>query len=142
MLFRSQAAEQGISEREILYNVLFEMKKDINDLKKVIALLMQNANISSDYDKNKTSFSPATNFDAYQNRNDIAFHNHEEAHINEPIQVSEVVEENVSLEKKELEFMKEILKKHKGKRNRAAQELGISERTLYRKIRDYELENE
>jgi transcriptional regulator with PAS, ATPase and Fis domain len=140
VLYNKQTAEQGISEREILYNVLFEMKKDINDLKKVIALLMQNANLSHDYDA--TNFNYTKNnpgFDTYLAKEDINIHAREE-HLNEPIQVSEVVEENSSLERREMEFMKQILKKHKGKRNRAAQELGISERTLYRKIKDYNLD--
>jgi transcriptional regulator with PAS, ATPase and Fis domain len=56
-----------------------------------------------------------------------------------PIQESEVVEESLSLQDKEIELIKRALKKHNGKRKIAAQELGISERTLYRKIKEYNI---
>ena len=137
VLYDKKAAEQGISEREILYNVLFEMKKDINDLKKVISLLMQNANLSQDNDLTKYNYNKS--FDNYFDKNDIKY-NANDNDNNEPIQESEVVEESLSLEKKELEVIKKVLKKHKGKKSSAAIELGISERTLYRKIKDYDLE--
>ena len=137
VLYDKKAAEQGISEREILYNVLFEMKKDINDLKKVISLLMQNANLSQDNDLTKYNYNKS--FDNYFDKNDIKY-NANDNDNNEPIQESEVVEESFSLEKKELEVIKKVLKKHKGKKSSAAIELGISERTLYRKIKDYDLE--
>ena len=140
VLYDKKVSEQGISEREILYNVLFDMKKDINDLKKVISILMQNANLSPDYDNTNFKFNNK-NFDNYFDRDEMKFHSNEEEHNNEPIQESEIVEENLSLEKKELEFIKKVLEKHKGKRNKAAIELGISERTLYRKIKDYDMED-
>ena len=137
VLYDKKAAEQGISEREILYNVLFDMKKDINDLKKVISLLMQNANLSQDNDLTKFNYNKSS--DNYFDKEDIKYHTNDNDN-NEPIQESEVVEENLSLEKKELEVIKKVLKKHKGRKNSAAIELGISERTLYRKIKDYDLE--
>jgi transcriptional regulator with PAS, ATPase and Fis domain len=58
----------------------------------------------------------------------------------EPIQEPEEVEESLSLEKKEIDFIKRALAKHEGKRKDAANELGISERTLYRKIKEYDIE--
>lgn len=58
---------------------------------------------------------------------------------NEPIQHSEVVEESLSLQKKEIDMIRQALEKHKGKRKNAADELGISERTLYRKIKEYNI---
>ena len=60
--------------------------------------------------------------------------------FNEPFQVPEEVDESLSLEKKEIDFIRRALEKHKGKRKDAAKELGISERTLYRKIKEYDLE--
>ena len=110
VLYDKKAAEQGISEREILYNVLFEMKKDINDLKKVISLLMQNANLSQDNDLTKYNYNKS--FDNYFDKNDIKY-NANDNDNNEPIQESEVVEESFSLEKKELEVIKKVLKKIK-----------------------------
>jgi transcriptional regulator with PAS, ATPase and Fis domain len=58
----------------------------------------------------------------------------------EPIQEPEEIEESLSLEKKEIDFIKRALSKHEGKRKDAANELGISERTLYRKIKEYDIE--
>ena len=60
--------------------------------------------------------------------------------VSEPIQEPEEVEESLSLEKREKDYIKRALEKYKGKRKEAARELGISERTLYRKIKDYYLE--
>jgi transcriptional regulator with PAS, ATPase and Fis domain len=58
----------------------------------------------------------------------------------EPIQEPEEIEESLSLEKKEIDFIKRALTRHEGKRKDAAKELGISERTLYRKIKEYNIE--
>ncbi len=139
VLYNRQSSEEKITDREILYNVLFEMKKDINDLKKVISLLMQHANLSADYDTSNLNYSGTKGFDTYFDKDDIKIHTSGE-NLNEPIQDSEVLEEYMLLEKKEMEVIKEVLKKHKGKKSSAAVELGISERTLYRKIKDFNLE--
>ncbi|MGQ7868401.1 sigma-54 interaction domain-containing protein [Sunxiuqinia sp. sy24] len=132
------------NEREILYQVLFDMKKDMNDLKKLVHDLMvdgadrpdfhsENAQIirkiyqeDSDPMVSKTASQSSIHYNDSINRDDIQ-------------DTEEFVEESLSLEDKEIELIKKALDKHKGKRKYAAQELGISERTLYRKIKEYDI---
>ena len=139
----SKTEESSFSnEREILYKVLFDMKRDMTDLKKLVLDLM---------DDNE----PVVNSDnarifrnLYENENNgfiqkeqVAKHIHIEPVEKENIQdTEEFVEESLSLSDKEIELIKKALEKHKGKRKYAAQELGISERTLYRKIKEYDIE--
>jgi transcriptional regulator with PAS, ATPase and Fis domain len=130
------------SERELLYKVLFDMKKDVNDLKQLVMSLMQN-------DKSIDVLSDNTHIikRLYQNLDDVRHDdnpiivNPDEKNIIEPVQVPEEIEESLSLEKKEIDFIKKALSKHEGKRKDAANELGISERTLYRKIKEYNIES-
>jgi DNA-binding NtrC family response regulator len=130
------------SEREILYNILFDMKNDVNDLKKLVLEIMQkgseNAEIQQDnaqiIQKLYQSVEPETQegkpdkkFEVGRPKDDI-------------IQdTEEIIEESLSLEEKEKELIKKALSKHNGKRKYAASELGISERTLYRKIKEYNI---
>lgn len=129
------------NEREILYKVLFDMKRDMTDLKKLVLDLMENREspISGDqariirnlYDVDETGFSA---------KESTSKHIHIEPVEKENIQdTEEFVEESLSLEDKEIELIKKALDKHSGKRKYAAQELGISERTLYRKIKEYDI---
>lgn len=132
------------NEREILYQVLFDMKKDMNDLKKLVLDLMRDGNHAADF--------KAENAQIIHN-----LYNKESGHfVPEPVQknpqpfeqvnrddimdTEEFVEESLSLEDKEIELIRKALEKHKGKRKYAAQELGISERTLYRKIKEYDID--
>ncbi|MGE0076842.1 MAG: sigma-54 interaction domain-containing protein [Bacteroidales bacterium] len=132
------------SEREILYKILFDMRNDVNDLKKLVNDLIANgvANIDPKiqnapifqnlYNSNDTIITknPPTQFDSkpfVQNANDIQ-------------DTEEIIEESLSLEEKEVELIKKALEKHKGRRKHAAAELGISERTLYRKIKEFNIE--
>lgn len=132
---------QDFSERDILYKVLFDMKKDMNDLKKIVHDIVQFnsgsiSNLSQDdvqilnrihheYDGNSEMPVHAAN---------VSFVNSSKAqNFTDPI----VVEETLSLSDKEKEMITKALQKHKGKRKYAAEELGISERTLYRKINEY-----
>lgn len=133
------------NEREILYKILFDMKKDLNDLKKITDHLKSEETISSkvenefndlrhfqssienqksteiiDFDKKETTFN--TNSDKY--------------HFAEEIKE----EETLSIHDKELELIKKALERNNGKRKAAAIELGISERTLYRKIKQHDIE--
>lgn len=131
------------SEREILYKILFDMKKDMNDLKRLVHDLMpQNAEathrpepttslvLRNLYDNNKTD--SATPMPAPVN-----FHTKEEN-----IEDAEaVIEESFSIEEKEKELIVKALDKNHGKRKLAAFDLGISERTLYRKLKEYDIEN-
>ena len=113
------------NEREILYQILFDMRKDVNDLKKLVHDIM-GGNIPVEMQKNET-YSPAT------------------IHPVQPIQTPEVqeaetVEESMSLEEVEKDMIRKALERHNGKRKNAAADLKISERTLYRKIKEYNLE--
>lgn len=130
------------SEREILYKILFDMKKDMNELKRVVNGLIKNDNSSGNFSESSDiiqSFYPNDNlitqkpktkdYEPPLNRNDYKIEDTEE-----------LVEESLKLEDKEIELIKKALSKHKGRRKAAAADLGISERTLYRKIREYDIE--
>ena len=117
------SADSGdFSEREILYKFLFDMKGDVNELKKLVNILMQGREAHRDI----THVPPPT----------VTIHQ-EEAPL---LETSELNDESLLLNDKELELIKKALDRHRGKRKRAAEELGISERTLYRKIKEYRLE--
>jgi len=140
-IFQAPQEKTFSSEREILYQVLFDMKKDMNDLKKLVFDLLHDrggAPVSSDQAQiirqlyrddlevvpDKTP--PASiHIDPFQKDNIM--------------DTEEFVEESLSLEDKEIELIRKALEKHHGKRKYAAQELGISERTLYRKIKEYDI---
>jgi len=143
-LYRGVDEKTFSSEREILYQILFDMKKDMNDLKKLVHDIIQNdAPVSTVRDDNAQLIrklyqtergdyvpdQPATS------RVNISPSAHENIFDTE-----EFVEESLSLEDKEIEMIQKALEKHKGKRKYAARELGISERTLYRKIKEYNID--
>ncbi|HZL08682.1 MAG TPA: sigma-54 dependent transcriptional regulator [Prolixibacteraceae bacterium] len=132
------------SEREILYQILFDMKKDMNDLKKLVHDILQNeASISDVRDDNAQLIRKL-----YKNENGNyvpdqqtqARANVKPASHENIFDTEEFVEESLSLEDKEIEMIQKALEKHKGKRKYAARELGISERTLYRKIKEYNID--
>jgi transcriptional regulator with PAS, ATPase and Fis domain len=141
--------KQGISEdafnseREILYKVLFDMKKDMNDLKKLVGEIMMKGDVGAAvHDDN------AQIIKNLYGENDGGHHEREKfissaRHPGEDDRIQdteEIQEESLSLEDKEIELIRKALEKHRGKRKYAAQELGISERTLYRKIKEYDIE--
>src|SRR5690606_14346546 len=144
------------SEREILYKVLCDMKKDMNDLKKLVlesfqsgnlnqSLLKKHATLFDDVDsavafeeeKNHTSSLPLVLETLNHDRN-----TEQDAQDYEENAIEDIVHEeddtSLSIEKKEKELILKALKKHNNKRKYAAMDLGISERTLYRKIKQYE----
>lgn len=137
------------SEREILYKVLFDMKNDLNDLKKLTMELMKNGNAHEFQKKNEGLIQKIYGTD--EEEYEEAVDNLEVLHLSQqPTQpeptkdmyhyAEEVEEEEtLSLQDKELELIKKSLERHNGKRKQAAAELGISERTLYRKIKQYDL---
>lgn len=142
------------SEREILYKVLFDMKKDMSELKKLVLDLMQNKSSSSQImNEHKDLFQSETSsfesnsesrllLDSYEKLRvmDKDEHDdHDDLHEAELI-THEFEDETLSIESKEKELIKKALKKHNNKRKYAAQDLGISERTLYRKIKQYDLQ--
>lgn len=132
------------SEREILYQVLFDMKKDVTDLKKLVFELMQKDGGSNDLQQKNAMLIRKL----YEDQElDVVQHqsytpsNVNVSHVDVPhIQdTEEFVEESLSLVVKEMELIRKALEKHNGKRKYAAQDLGISERTLYRKIKEYDI---
>lgn len=135
-----------MNERDLLYKVLFEMKKDLNDLKKVVHNMMNGASPVSamphdDLQTINRLYHNEDNYPVITNGSDVKVHNHiivkdSADGFSQPI----MVEESLSLQDKEIDMIRKALKKHKGKRKYAAQELGISERTLYRKINEYHIE--
>lgn len=126
------------TEREILYKVLFDMKNDLNNLKKLVHDLAEKGTVSThlnDFDEMVRNINPSTSiFNAGSSVKTIS--KPEEVDIQD---TEEFIEESLSLEDKEKELIKKALERHNGKRKYAAQELGISERTLYRKIKEYEI---
>ncbi|RZK18386.1 MAG: sigma-54-dependent Fis family transcriptional regulator [Pedobacter sp.] len=148
MTINSQSKED-FTERDILYKVLFDMKKDMVELKKLVAEIIQHGGntatvladnpqyinqlyrdveLPSGHEHAFTIQQPTPN-NNNNNGNNSDYFAHE----------AEEVEESLSLVEKESDLIKKALKKHKGKRKFAAQELGISERTLYRKIKELNL---
>ena len=137
------------NEREILYKVLFDMKGDLNDLKKLTLELMQTSNISEFKKNNEQLINKVYQNENYSSEKNIEIVNVEN---NKSIEENKDFEdkfdyiqevkaiESLSIQEKELELIKKSLEKHAGKRKLAAEELGISERTLYRKIKYYNLE--
>ena len=134
------------SEREILYKVLFDMKNDLNDLKKLTLELMQGDSSSEVKEKNQGLIEKIYGEDESKNdSNNIDFKSDIDIEVNPNIDSSfdyaETIEEEetLSLHDKEVEMIKQALKRTNGRRKNAAKELGISERTLYRKIKQHNL---
>ena len=150
----SKKSESDFSnEREILYKVLFDMKSDLNDLKKLTMELMQNGSskvqeankglIQKIYGKPEENaiFEEEPRVEMLPNQNNLIQEEFEDDDDDQNYLFAETVdeEETLSLEAKEIELIKKSLERNKGKRKAAADELGISERTLYRKIKQYDL---
>jgi transcriptional regulator with PAS, ATPase and Fis domain len=141
VLYKGEDASK-FNERDLLYKVLFDMKKDMNDLKQLVMNLMQSENLTSSNLGENTNLINRLYKDLQEIKESdqpVIIQNSDKQ-FNEPFQVPEEVNESLSLEKKEIDFIRRALEKHNGKRKDAAKELGISERTLYRKIKEYELE--
>lgn len=129
------------SEREILYKILFDMKKDMNDLKRLVYNLMQKEPVQEAAPEPTTSLvlrNLYENLPAEIKPAHAPVLTHPEEHIQES---EAVIEESFSIEEKEKELIVKALEKNHGKRKLAAQDLGISERTLYRKLKEYNLDN-
>lgn len=145
-VIRREAGSSFSSEREILYKILFDMKNDMNDLKKLVLDMLREGPSSmriSDhnsgviqrlYDETTAGDIPGRESDE-RDREGLQYQPRKRE---EQIQdTEEIVEESLSLVDKEIELINKALEKYKGKRKLAAEELGISERTLYRKIKEY-----
>lgn len=159
-IVRDKKPESDFSnEREILYKVLFDMKADLNDLKKLTMELMQSGNSNKVQESNKHLIQRIYGSEE-ENNNDFEdarrtemlppkttpaakpiIEHHEDEDDDSNYLFAETVEEEetLRLDEKEVELIKKALERNKGKRKAAADELGISERTLYRKIKQYDL---
>jgi len=139
-----QHSGQEFNERELLYKVLFDMKKDVNDMKSLINEIMKNAPADASWNNHHSEIlnaqhdEPTHTLHAAER---LPFHSQsvQPSVSITPVTQHEVVEESLSLEEKEKEFIQKALQKHKGRRKNAARELGISERTLYRKMNEYNI---
>jgi len=132
------------NERELLYKVLFDMKKDMNDMKHLINEIMQHPSADNSIrERNSTLMEKfADSKTEIQKSNPVVTiqHDYHDPKVTvTPIDHHIEVEESLSLEEKEKEFIKKALTKYKGRRKMAAKELGISERTLYRKMNEYNI---
>ena len=140
LLKDSAKGHSEFSERELLYKVLFDMKKDMNDMKQLVNDLIHNGEHDTDWKERNSHLIGRLHAEqtpvlqssdlnvTIQPKVDIA-----------PLENDTDAEESLSLEEKEKEFIKKALIKHKGRRKMAAKELGISERTLYRKMNEYDI---
>jgi DNA-binding NtrC family response regulator len=134
------------TDREILYKVLFDMKNDMNDLKKLVYDLIQRGEYDITVGEPDSSMIRKLFREAKSERvpskvTDTATMDYQSHQERDNIQdTEEIVEESLSLADKEVEMIKKALEKYNGKRKMAAHELGISERTLYRKIKEYGIE--
>ena len=127
------------SEREILYKILFDMKKDLNELKKITKYLKTDEKTPEEM----TDFSDFfTREEQVYNSNENNFERKTIQNNNDKYSYAEEIieEETLSIQHNEIELIMKALEKSKGKRKIAAKELGISERTLYRKIKQYDIE--
>ncbi|HNZ71681.1 MAG TPA: sigma-54 dependent transcriptional regulator [Prolixibacteraceae bacterium] len=149
-IYQKESENTFSNEREILYKVLFDMKKDMTDLKKLVLDLMQHG---EDSPKVKSENARIITKLYQEDELDINVEQIPEVKlqkVSQPTPViakpehliqdtEEYIEETLSLEEKEKELIQKALSKYSGKRKYAAQELGISERTLYRKIKEYNI---
>lgn len=141
--FRKDSEGTEISERDILYRVLFDMRKDITDLKQLVGDIIKTAGLQLDIKDQETQIMKqfSAEYDSFTRSNDeVTIHQPLRSSTAEPLDESIVLEESLSLIDREKELIKRALDKHKGKRKNAAAELGISERTLYRKIKEYDID--
>ncbi|MDR0814579.1 MAG: sigma 54-interacting transcriptional regulator, partial [Bacteroidales bacterium] len=128
---RDDSEKSFSSEREILYKILFDMRNDVNDLKRLVAVMQQP-------DNRNASIINAQNF------MEVMPNHAQNMTVQEPeiIDTQEIKDESLSISGREADLIKKALEKCNGRRRNAAKELGISERTLYRKIKEYGMDNE
>ena len=141
----SSQSSNDFSEREILYKVLFDMKKDMNDVKQLVLQMIKNGTNFADSGENADLMKKVFDDEFYQETSDrqqmaLPHNTSGLTSVSNSTETTTIhVEETLSLAETEKELIRKALKKHNNKRKYAARELGISERTLYRKINEYDL---
>lgn len=146
VLYHPSHTDEGLHERDILYKILFDMRKDMNELKGLVfELLSTNTRGSEVIKAHPTLFKNLTpsseSSSAAMQVINPNFEDHQaHSYAKASAAIQEIEEENLSIEDTEKELIGKALKRHNNKRKKAAQSLGISERTLYRKINQYGLE--
>ena len=152
MLTGNTPVGEFANEREILYKLFFDMKKDVNELKKMFVEILQNPSLGgqnvhfnreSILNELKDDLSPvpsAVGPIIHHPSNQIAHPNQQPVIIDNEQQGMYEVDESLNIMDKEKELILKALKKHRGRRKDASTDLGISERTLYRKIKEYDIE--
>ncbi|MBN2892283.1 MAG: sigma-54-dependent Fis family transcriptional regulator [Bacteroidales bacterium] len=143
VLYQSENQQDFSNEREILFKFLFDIKKDVDETKKAVNLILQQGGLSN----MKSSVTPSYNLDSDSQEGTIIEKSYEMKDKQEIIynknhieDTEEIIDVNLSLADMEKDFILKALNKHKGKRKLAAEDLGISERTLYRKIKEYDID--
>lgn len=140
--------DEKLSERDLLYKVLFDMKKDISDLKRTMSDIIQSGGTDHISKEEGHQLMNRINeeYDIILNPSNASSKETDNYHQDMPEQVFDsgdqevdVIEESLSIQKKEEDLIRKALSKHHGKRKDAAKDLGISERTLYRKIKEYDI---
>ena len=150
-LFKEEKQGNSFSERDILYKVLFELRKDVNEMKKLVYQVLESGQANSDILKEHHDlfnglheddiFKPVMTEQKNKYLEPLKKENDNTIELDKVEDIThETDEESLSLEKKEKEMIIKALKKNKNRRKYAAQDLGISERTLYRKIKQYDIE--
>ena len=154
-LYKDKNGSENISERDLLYKVLFDMKKDMNELKKLVHDVLKDEKHNSQIlEENRELFHEADTISVSESTEastpsetrplviEPKIHDPSE-YEDDPVEdiTHEMEEESLSLEVREKELIIKALKKNNNKRKYAARDLGISERTLYRKIKQYEIDD-
>lgn len=146
-----KAETENLSERDLLYKVFFDMKRDMTDLKKVVLEMLQREGKSGNLKDTDAELmgkldsgyeiirNPEDLKSSHPEKEDFGVENFDDQVFDSTSSHVEVVEESLSIQKKEEDLIRRALEKHKGKRKDAAKDLGISERTLYRKIKEYNI---
>ncbi len=130
------------NEREILYKLFFDMKKDVTELKKMFLEVLQNPNMAQHSQSFINDLKELKNTEnAQTNMAPASLQSSQPVLMNNDIHDHVEVEESLNIVDKERELIVKALKKHKSKRKDAALDLGISERTLYRKLKEYDIED-
>ena len=133
------------SEREIMYKILFDMRNDINDLKKLTLDLLKGNDTGKVQEENKQLiqkiYKDKSIKEREENHVEVVRINENYNNLDDDYEFAETIDadESLSIQDKEIELIKKSLERNNGKRKLAAKELGISERTLYRKIKQYDL---